>query len=426
MQRVGSILSLFAAEEIPAAMITFVSLLIFLQTGVSPAWSVCYSSLLFLPWVLKSFLREKIRRMARFRRALQWSELLLVLCLLLMGLSLDPSNRLFVLTGLSSGRGIGIFLFLFAISLLTAWHELAARMYYERMLRPQLQRLYNGPKIVISQMMVVFTYGLLIIFVGTLQVLCRSIFMAWSLGMFLTGVVLSFFFVYHLFTLKACPVGDNAKAGTMLHAAKTELHIIERVRKRRHWYMPVMMLFVLLLPQSLMFYSRVLFFLASESEGGLGRSIQDVGFAQGVMGVIFFCLGISLGRRYLCHAKTLCIILTLSPWVYLVLTHIPSVSLIGLSVATSIAQFYFGFGLNACHPFVHEISGARYRNTINYLYVPLVATVMLPAMLVSGFMVDQLGFSAFFLVDSLCAPLAWVALLVFVRLASPTFYRSSV
>ena len=420
MNKAGSILSLFAAEEIPAAMITFVSLLLFLQTGNTPALSVCFSSLLFLPWVLKSFLREKVRRRARFRRALQWSELLMVLCLVFLGLALNPSSSMFRLAGLVRGSGFGIFFLLFLLSLLTAWHELAARMYYERMLRPSLQRFYNGPKMLVSQVMVVFTYGLLIIFVGTLQVLSRSIFMAWSMGMLFTALVLSVFFVFHLFSLQVCPVGEGARSGSVLHAVRKELHILERVRRRKGWYRPVLLLFVLLLPQSLMFYSRVLYFLFPEADGGLGRSIQDVGFAQGVVGVIAFCLGISLGRRMVHNdaererraMPCLMFLLTLSPFVYVGLTCMSSPLLWQLSVATSLAQFCFGFGLNACHPFVQEISGGRYRNTINYLYVPLVATVMIVPMLLSGWMVECLGFGRFFLLDALTAPVAWLVLVL--------------
>lgn len=394
-------------------MITFVSLLLFLQTGTSPGLSVCYSALLFLPWVLKSLLREKVRRRARFRRALQWTELSLVIFLVLLGLALNPSTWVFRLAGLANGNGTGIFMLLFAVSFLTAWHELASRMYYERMLRPRLQRLYNGPKMFVSQMMVVFTYGLLIIFVGTLQVLCRSIFVAWSLGMFSTAFVLSLFFLFHLFSLEVCPVGDHSRSGSVLHAVKAELHIVDRIHKRHGWHRPVWMLFVLLLPQSLMFYTRVLYFLLPEAEGGLGRSLQDVGFAQGAVGVIAFCLGLYLGRRL--RLAVPMVLLTLSPFVYLVLTYMHSPMLWQLSVATFLAQLCFGIGLNACQPFVQEISGGRYRNTVNYLNIPLVAIVMLVPMLLSGWLAGWMGFRHFFQLDVLAAPLAWGCIILFRR-----------
>lgn len=67
------------------------------------------------------------------------------------------------------------------------------------------------------------------------------------------------------------------------------------------------------------------------------------------------------------------------------------------------AQVLFGFGLNACIPYVRYISGERYRSTINYLYIPLVAFVMLVPMALSGWLVDCLGFDHFFALDALLA-----------------------
>ena len=47
-------------------MITFVALLMFLQLGIGWEWSTLLCGLLSLPWVLKSFVREKVRRMGGF------------------------------------------------------------------------------------------------------------------------------------------------------------------------------------------------------------------------------------------------------------------------------------------------------------------------------------------------------------------------
>ena len=79
------------------------------------------------------------------------------------------------------------------------------------------------------------------------------------------------------------------------------------------------------------------------------------------------------------------------------------------------AQFCFGYGLNATRPFVRYISGERYRSTINYLYIPLVSLVMLLPMAASGWLVTLLGFHTFFLVDTLLALPAWMAARVAMR-----------
>ena len=49
--------TLFGAEEIPAAIVTYVAMLMFLQADAGAALATGYCGLLFLPWVLKSFMR---------------------------------------------------------------------------------------------------------------------------------------------------------------------------------------------------------------------------------------------------------------------------------------------------------------------------------------------------------------------------------
>ena len=120
-------------------MVTFVALLMFLQCGASPARATLFSALLFLPWTLKSFVRSWVRRRGHFRHTIHWIEALLFLSLVLVALSFPY------------GQG-ALFASLMLTSMLCALHELAARMYYERMLRPPLQLVFTGPKIFFSQL----------------------------------------------------------------------------------------------------------------------------------------------------------------------------------------------------------------------------------------------------------------------------------
>lgn len=396
--------TLFAAEEIPASIVTYVAVLMFLQTGTKPAMATGYCGLLFLPWVLKSFLRKRVRALGHFRQQLQWLELAIVATMMALAFTFLRYTW----------QGLWLFMGLFVLSFLTAWHELSARMYYERMLRPHWQQVYNTPKIIASQSAVVLTYGILIIFVGALQVLYRNIPRSWNEGCYLMAGIMLLFAFYHLLTLHRPNVGDPRLRGTAIEAVREEIRVIDRIRHKPNWLSAVLALFLLLLPQSLMFYSRVLFLYLPKAEGGLGCTIQDIGFAQGTIGVIAFSFGLMLGRQLLRTKGEffwwLAIPLGLSPLVYLLMTVEPPSSLMTLCVATFQAQFLFGFGLNAVMLFVRYISGERYRNTINYLYIPLVATAMLPAIVLSGWLVDFLGFRLFFLIDVLTAPLAWAYL----------------
>lgn len=402
------ITTVFAAEEIPAAIVTYVAVLMFLQMDTTPTMATCYCGLLFLPWVLKSFLRDSVRRMGHFNRQLQVLELAMVMTLMVLA---------FVFLRYTN-RSTTLFVGLFILSMLTAWHELAARMYYERMLRPRLQRVLNTLKIVASQSAVVLTYGMLIMFVGALQVIYRRIPRSWNEGCYLVAGIMLCVAIYHLFTLHRPHVGNHHMPNNPFKAMKAEVAVIERIRHKERWLRVVTGLTLLLLPQSLMFYSRVLFLYLPKADGGLGCTIQEIGFAQGTVGVIAFSIGLMLGRQLLQWIDVervfwwFAIPLGLSPVVYLVMTFEQPASLMMLSIATFQAQFLFGFGLNVVGHFVHYISGERYRNTINVLYIPLVATVMLPAMALSGWMVSELGFRTFFLIDVLTAPVAWLFLYI--------------
>lgn len=398
------ITSLFAAEEIPSAMVTFVSLLMFIQLGVSHSLATIFSGLLFLPWVLKSFMRSKIRKAGNFKRNIHYVEICIFICLTLTAIYIN---------GLTS-NAFGLFSCMFSIAFFCAWHELLARMYYERMLYPKQQKIYNKVKVFVSQTTMTMTYGVLIIIVGLLEIFFRDIGKAWAMENYLVAGVFLVLMVINIMTLHSPRIYNRYVYESVLDTVKAEIRIIDRIRQQPYITHTVVSLFFLLIPQALMFNTRVFFLLASVDDGGLNCSLQDVGFAQGTIGVIAFSTGIAIGRRAIRKAGEanmfwpMAITLTLSPFIYMAMAFYPPIdNMPVLCCATFSAQIMFGFGLNVCMPFVRHISGERYRNTVNYLYIPLVASTMLIPMSLSGWIETELGFSTFFTVNSLCAPLAW-------------------
>lgn len=384
-------LTLFAAEEIPAAMVTYVALLMLLQLGLASAVATLCSALLFVPWVLKSFMRPWVSRVGRFRQMLHLIEALLFACLLLLAFSFKQGP-------------LAVFFALLMVSLLCAWHELAARMYYEQMLSPSVQRLLTVPKHVCSQAAVIFTYGALIFLVGTLQVYFRQIRYSWAMGCYVAAGLFLFFTFLHLLTL----------ASPALSPIENE---VEKIKATATWHSPTgsawrgfFFLFLLLLPQALMFHARVLYLYGPHEQGGLECTMQEIGFAQGTVGVIAFSLGIAMGRllirRHTLHRlfwpMALCVVL--SPFVYLGMTIYPPHSLWMLCCCTMTAQLLFGLGISICRLPVSAISGTRYRNNINMLQIPLVSAAMIVPMALSGWMVEQLGYNSYFLVNALSAP----------------------
>ena len=382
----------------------FVALLMFLQFGASESMAALYSGMLFLPWVMKSYLYSKVRNAGAFKRNLHWVELLMFVCL--MGIAVYICE--------AKVQDWLLFVFLFVLSCLCAWHELLSRMYYSRMLFPREQQLFRSTKMVSSQISIVITYGVLIIIAGFFEVFFRSYQKAWAMESSLVAGGFLIFFVLNFVVLRNPNVFSRYRHESLKDAVKTELHSLARFKEKERVIPCLVSLFFLLLPQALLFNTRVFFLLAPLELDGLECSVQEVGFAQGTIGVVAFSLGVVIGRALMKKRgqKNMfwmtAVVLTLSPLSYWLMAEDPQpLNLLLICCMTFFAQFCFGFGLNVCRPFIIYISDQRYRNTTNFLYVPLVASLMVVPMTLSGWLCTMLGYQTYFLGCVALAPVAW-------------------
>lgn len=399
--------SLCAAEEIPSAVVMFVALLMFLQFGADASMAALYSGLLFLPWVMKSYLYSKVRKAGAFKRNIHWVELMMFVCL--MGIAVYISE--------AKVKDWLLFIFLFVLSCLCAWHELLSRMYYSQMLVPREQKIFRNIKMVSSQLSLVVTYGILIIIAGFFEVFFRSYQKAWAMESSLVAGAFLLFCILNIVVLPQLRVRQPYQYESVAETVKNEWHIVSRIRQKPHIFAILLSLFFLLLPQSLMFNTRVFFLLSSSDRGGLDCSVQDVGFAQGTIGVLAFFIGLAFGRALMRKMgnrhlfTTTAVVLTLSPLPYLLMAQQPHIGdMLLLCCMTFAAQFCFGFGLNVCRVYVPYISEQRYRNVTNFLYLPMVASLMVVPMAVSGWLCTELGYQTFFMLCVAVAPVAWIML----------------
>lgn len=419
-------MTLFAAEEITATMVMYVALLMLLQLRVAPAEATLLSAMLFVPWILKPFMRPWVKRFGHFGQMVFIVEGLLSAALFFLAFAFRMSTAT-------------VFLALLIVSLLCVWHELVACMYYDSTLRPSLQRLLTVPKAICSQAAIIFTYGALIFVVGTLQVYFRQMIRySWSVGCYVATGIFLLFFLYHFIYLSRSPwreVIPDEDCQDRLPSFK------ETFRLRRsteggcnsvnEGWIGILLLLFLLLPQALMFYARVLYLYDTHEHEGLQCTIQEIGFAQGTVGVIAFNIGIALNRLLLQHYSfwhlfwPMATCLVLSPFVYMGMTLYPPGSLGMLCCCTMSAQILFGLGAGVCRYPVSLVSGNHYHNEVNVLQIPVVSAVMFVPMAVCGWMVERFGYNMFFLVNALSAPacLLVVYLLLRLRRMHPCCYK---
>lgn len=386
-------ITLFAANEIPSAVVTFVALIMFLQMNIGVALSTLFATILLLPWVAQPFMRRLLPGMGGDRWWLHLIEIILA-----------GTMALFALT-LRNGMWWTM-LMLAWISTLSAWHDIMAKHYFMRRTMMAQETHHLVLRALSSQMSTVLTYGLMIMAVGVLQIYFRqrSQTYSWALGYYILAGA------YLLMTLMNMLLLRNA--------GNTEITTTRQWPwQQKRWKEHLIMLLLMLMPQGLMFYSRTVFLLAQPQEGGLGCTLQEVGFAHGTIGVIAFLTGVALGKGILNkwgENRTkwpLTICLGLSPAVYLTMTHCKPEGVWMLSAYTLMAQLLFGIGLNACRRYIENLSGERYRNSVNPLYIPAISLCIVLPMALSGFLLERLDFKLFFMLDTLCAPITWVAIL---------------
>ncbi len=392
--------SLFVASEIPATIITYVALLMFLQTGSSAALSTLYCGLLFIPWALSFLVRERLGRIGNYHRQIQLVELVLVLVLIAVSLTFTIKGRI----------GNWLLLSMLLLSVFTVWHTIACTLYYDNMLLRREKYMWRGVRMFFSLCAVILTYGLMLMFVGALEVIYRIIKISWSQGCYLVAGLFLLITIYHIISLR----GINAVQTNIAYNIGSHLGFTDK----KHWLLAVASLFVVLLPQALMLMSRVVFLITPTTEGGLGFTIQDIAFAQGAVGVIGFYIGIVMCRQLLQSNVVgdgfglTAVSLGLSPCVYLLMVISPPSSLHILCLCTFSAQFFFGFGIPVCDRFIRYVSGKQYVGYVNYFIIPAVAMVVVPPVCLSGALLTALGFKWFFVVDALLAPVAWLTLYV--------------
>ena len=381
--------ALFATEAIASAMVTYVALLMFVQLGASFAKAALMAALLMLPSVLKLFLGWKQKFNPYLKSMLIGVNLLLFAAFCLTAFVVDyVFSNIFV-----------VFSATFLLALINAVNEKYIAVYYNNVLDKRAQSLLENYKFVATQVAFILTYGILIIFVGFHEIFFRNIHLAWSMEFFIVAGVILILLPFIVLTMQ------RPKRKSEVH----DVHVYSRmnnakIRSRNIRFLLIVC--ILLLPQSLLLYTRVFYLMTPASKGGLDCTLQEVGFAQGTIGVIAFMAGTFIGQHLLRRFGnikmfwTMILPLLISPLFYLmmVLNGRPS-DFLYICLMTFASQICFGFGLNICVIFIKRTTDIFDENILSLVHVPLVVMAMFVPAALSGYLLEIMQFKNFFILN---------------------------
>ena len=399
--------TLYFAEGIPYFIVNVVSVTMFKRMGMSNADLAMYTSLLYLPWVIKPLWSPLVDVLRTKRWWVLAMQALMTVCFAAIALSLPPR------TGAPVGAFAISLIIFYVTAMFSATHDIAADGYYMLQLDDHDQAWYVGIRNTFYRLAVIFGNGVLVPIAGVLQLEFRDQkAFAWSLVFYgLAGLFIAFW-LYHGFIMPRPAEDKPGKA-----SAREVWNGLVKMLKTFFTKFPAKqvvfaMLFLLLyrLPEAMLTKMTATFLLRPNSEGGLGLTPVDFGLANGAVGLIGLTLGGIVGGMLAGKDglkkwfwPMVCAI-TLPDIVYVWMSFAMPSSLFVISTCLFVEQFGYGLGFTALTLYMlyyckGEFKTSHYAICTGISYLGL----MLPGM-ISGYLKDAVGYSTFFIiVMGLCA-----------------------
>ena len=363
----------------------------FKQLGISNTDVALYTSWLYLPWVIKPFWSPFVDLIRTKRWWLLLTQIILGAGLAGVGLTLNTTN--FFRWSLS-------IMWLLAFS--SATHDISIDGFYMLGLDEGEQSMFVGIRNTAYRIAMIAGQGGLLILVGTFEKMFGNTARAWSLGFLIAGGLMILLWLYHSYILPH-PVAD-CTTGVSGRNIMKEFGMTFVSYFQKPYIIPAL-LFILLFrfPEAQIGKIAPLFLIDDVADGGLGLTTQQIGFAQGTLGVIGLLLGGILGGITLSRfGLKKCIwfmvaAISVPDLVYVYLSWFPTQNLPLVSSCIFVEQMGYGFGFTAYTLFLMYFARGEHQTSHYAISTGIMALgMMLPGM-ISGWLQEHMGYQWFFI-----------------------------
>ncbi|MDR1370759.1 MAG: MFS transporter [Dysgonamonadaceae bacterium] len=400
--------SLYLAEGLPYVAVMSISVIMYKRLGISNSDIALYTSLLYLPWIVKPFWSPFVDLLKTKRWWIVTMQI--VLGGGFAGIAFCVPVPFFFQATLA---------FFWLLAFASATHDIAADGFYMHGLDTNQQAMFIGIRNTFYRIATVVGQGVLVILAGFLERVSGNIAFAWSITFFtLAGLFIAFGF-YHKFILPK-PDSDNRRVSLTADQilgefVKTFVSFFRKPQVAAALFF--MLTFRFAEAQLLKLINP--FLLDSKEVGGLGLSTGEVGFVYGTIGIIGLTVGGIIGgiavsrgglKKWL-WPMTLSMLLTAVTFVYLSFSQTDNLFVINLCVA--VEQFGYGFGFTAYMLYLMYYSEGEHKTAHYAICTGFMALgMMLPGM-VAGWLQELLGYNHFFIWVMICSivPVIAVSLL---------------
>jgi PAT family beta-lactamase induction signal transducer AmpG len=423
--------TLYFAQGIPYFIVNNISVMMFTKMGVPNGDMAMFTSLLYLPWMIKPFWSPFVDI---FKTKRWWTVVMQILMTIAFAFTIFfiPTPTAEVLA--TQSTPISMFyvtLILFVITAFaSATHDIAADGFYMLALKQNEQAAFVGIRSTFYRLSSIFGQGVLVALAGLIETNTGNIPMSWRITMIVTAVIFAICSLYHTFMLPR-PTTDTSSlkdekptvGAIFMEFGRT---FATYFKKSGVWLAIVFML-LYRLPEAFLIKMCMPFLVASKETGGLGLSTAEVGVVYGTIGVLFLTIGGILGGLFaskLGLKKSLwtmagCMTLPCLTFVYLAICQ-PE-SLVLTSIAIAIEQFGYGFGFTAYMLYMMYFSEGELKTSHYSICTAFMAMSMLIPGMFAGYIQEALGYVDFFWMVMICC-IATLAVTFFVdRKIDPSY-----
>lgn len=262
--------SLYFVEGLPYIIVTVVSLIMYKRLGLSDTQCAAYSGWLSLPWVIKPLWSPIVEIFKTKRWWILTMQALMGIALALIAFTIP--THYYVQASLA---------LFFLIAFSSATHDIAADGFYMSALNEHDQAQYVGIRSTFYKLATIFTEGLLLMYIGSWEVITKNVTDAWSIGLGTIAGLLMLMTVYHLCTLPKTEhnAHDDQHHLSIKEAAKEFGTTFLSFFQKPMIFTALVFMLLYRLPEAFLTKIFPLFLSAKVENGGLALTTQQFGFA---------------------------------------------------------------------------------------------------------------------------------------------------
>jgi PAT family beta-lactamase induction signal transducer AmpG len=403
--------TLYFAEGIPYFIVNNISVVMFNNMGMSKGDMAMYTSLLYLPWVIKPLWSPFVDIIKTKRWWVVAMQILMSIAFAIVAFTLPSPSPEVIAAG---NTPVSIFTLTLVIFWITAFasatHDIAADGLYMLALNPGDQSLFVGIRSTFYRLSSIFGQGVLVVIAGLLETRLGDVPKAWSVTLLVSAVLFSLLTIWDIFKLPqpASDSKDSSERKSAIMIVKEFVRTFVTFFKKKHIWIAMVFMLLYRLPEAFLVKMMNPFLLDSQQAGGLGLSTESVGLVYGTVGVAALTIGGILGGiaaskwglKKSLWPMALSLTLPCLSFVFLAAFQPTNIWIIGSCV--TLDQFGYGFGFTAYMLYLIYFSDGEFKTAHYSLCTAFMALSMMIPGMVAGYIQEALGYTQFFGFVMLC------------------------